>query len=337
MYKNFKIFCDCVADNINGLQKGPLFVVNVDNETLWEMYLDAFPYEELREEHDCPRCHEFFQTMGNVVGIKDEHARSIFYMDYYAHKLSPLYIEIARKLAQYIQAQTVETIFVSAFKKVGIKENQNKGAYFPHFYADIEDQHILKYGDLELMKNFKYLKQAIETITIDGIDKFIQLSQWFGRVDSCVIMAVRDLLAIKWENIYHNRMQKYKQIDSAMHPMENTNEFALRKAQEKPECAYFLRKFIPRDRIPSEVDYTRVGKFLVNLSTGMDLTKAMHNFEMSIDDTPRASDIGGYLPKNKYLSQFRYVNEGGRIRRIINKFSEEELRTISTSYENACL
>lgn len=59
-----------------------LFVVDIDWEFLWNMYLDGFPKElnpifRERRELDCSACRSFFKRMANVVAIDEDNGEYV--------------------------------------------------------------------------------------------------------------------------------------------------------------------------------------------------------------------------------------------------------------------
>ena len=76
-----------VAKKFEGFKGLDLYVVDVDKNTLWEMYLGSFPegtnpiFRE-RTEHDCSCCKNYIRDVGNVVAInKDGSFESIWDID----------------------------------------------------------------------------------------------------------------------------------------------------------------------------------------------------------------------------------------------------------------
>src|SRR5690242_10554655 len=81
----FKEFKKLLQENFRKLTQDTthLFEVDLDKESLWNVYLDSFPigtneiYRE-RREHDCSCCRHFIKNIGNVVVIKDNKVQTIW-------------------------------------------------------------------------------------------------------------------------------------------------------------------------------------------------------------------------------------------------------------------
>ena len=82
---NFKDFKKLLQENFQQMTKDVthLFEVNLDKDSLWNVYLDSFPngsneiYRE-RREHDCSCCRHFIKNIGNTVVIKNNKVQTIW-------------------------------------------------------------------------------------------------------------------------------------------------------------------------------------------------------------------------------------------------------------------
>jgi hypothetical protein len=69
---NFDKFADPVRKQFQQMAKGDLFVVDIDGDTLYQLYLDSFPegtnpiFRE-RTEHDCSNCKHFIRRAGMLI------------------------------------------------------------------------------------------------------------------------------------------------------------------------------------------------------------------------------------------------------------------------------
>ena len=74
----FKEFRNVMQNHVEKMFEADskLFVVDVDKDELWNLYLDSFPpgtneiFRE-RREHDCSCCKQFVRNFGNVVILKN--------------------------------------------------------------------------------------------------------------------------------------------------------------------------------------------------------------------------------------------------------------------------
>ena len=98
-----------------------LFEVELDKDTLWDVYLNSFPegtnkvFREKRE-HDCNACRHFVKAIGNAVTIKDNKVTTIW--DFKTGDTT--YQPVVDALSAYVKYKSVSNVFVSKFKRIGI-------------------------------------------------------------------------------------------------------------------------------------------------------------------------------------------------------------------------
>ena len=73
---DFEVFSSKVHAQFTEMSKDELYTVDISGDTLYELYLSAFPegtnpiYKE-RTEHDCSCCKNFIRNIGPVVAIQN--------------------------------------------------------------------------------------------------------------------------------------------------------------------------------------------------------------------------------------------------------------------------
>lgn len=73
---DFEVFSSKVHAQFTEMSKDELYTVDISGDTLYELYLSAFPegtnpiYKE-RTEHDCSCCKNFIRNIGLVVSIQN--------------------------------------------------------------------------------------------------------------------------------------------------------------------------------------------------------------------------------------------------------------------------
>jgi len=73
---DFEVFSSKVHAQFTKMSKDELYTVDISGDTLYELYLSAFPegtnpiYKE-RTEHDCSCCKNFIRNIGLVVSIQN--------------------------------------------------------------------------------------------------------------------------------------------------------------------------------------------------------------------------------------------------------------------------
>ena len=168
---------------------GRLYVVDVDKDVLWNLYLESFPsgtneMYKARREHDCQHCKQFIRQFGNVVAIReDSTVRSIwdFEIDDDTYKV------VFSALKNFILSNSVTNIFSTTLPMIGVDFNmaqdKKNGTVikWQHFFTKIPKTHQNKTQDSDEsimatkrdMKNV--LKRSIETISDDALDTVIEL------------------------------------------------------------------------------------------------------------------------------------------------------------------
>ena len=81
----FRVVKTGLENHLNQMTKENmhLFVVDLDKDELWNLYLDSISEEDnqifrVRREYDCSCCRHFIKSIGNVVSIKDGIVSSIW-------------------------------------------------------------------------------------------------------------------------------------------------------------------------------------------------------------------------------------------------------------------
>lgn len=96
------------------LIKTHLFLVEVDKETLWNLYLDSFPpganeVYRTRREYDCSCCRHFVKSFGNVVSIQNNEVVTLW--DFEAP--DPVFAPVLQALSAYVKAAAVRDVLAS--------------------------------------------------------------------------------------------------------------------------------------------------------------------------------------------------------------------------------
>ena len=105
-----------------------LFVVDLDKDALWELYLNSYPegtnpiFRE-RTNHDCSACRQFIKAFGNAVLIKDGKVTTIWDFD----AGDAIYDHVVEAMDEYVKSSPISGIFVSDTTKIGIEENHEMG------------------------------------------------------------------------------------------------------------------------------------------------------------------------------------------------------------------
>lgn len=140
--------------NFNEMTKDTehLYVVSLDKDKLWNLYLDSFPAGKndiyrVRREYDCSCCRSFIKNMGNVVKIKNGIVSTIwgFRTD------DDTYQPVLDVLDSYVKSCAVSDVFFSNVDHFGTLENYETDATgrvhkWEHFFLNIPQKFIVSRG-----------------------------------------------------------------------------------------------------------------------------------------------------------------------------------------------
>jgi len=103
---------------------GNMFVVDLDKDALWELYLSSFPdganpmFRE-RTNHDCSACRQFIKAFGNVVLINEGKITTVWDFD----TNNMIYATVIAALAVHVKSSPISGVFFSDTTKIGTEEN----------------------------------------------------------------------------------------------------------------------------------------------------------------------------------------------------------------------
>lgn len=228
----FKTFAQAVQTQYDKMAKsGELYVVENDQDLLWDVYLDAFPegtnpvFRE-RTEHDCNTCKSFVRRLGGVIAIKDGEVVSVWdvQMD------SPVYAVVAQTMASWVREMRIDRVFRSSEERYGASKTRSldeEGALqiWHHFEGHVHAHHrcaqpgeeigryhtaasVLRRGLVELKS--RALEDVIAMIDVDAtaiyrgaehlqsLKDFLVLKRRFDELSS---KRARELFV--WEHVTH--------------------------------------------------------------------------------------------------------------------------------------
>ncbi len=186
---SFVTMRDSLIAHFNQITKDAnnVFVVNVDKDEMWNLYLDSFPkgtnevYRK-RREHDCSCCRNFIKAIGNVVVIKNSKITTIW--DFNTE--DPVYQPSIDALNAFIESKTVTDVFLSKFNRIGSEHTFEKledGSIktWEHFYLQLPGRFVNNsyksipdlQGDFRDTKNV--FKRSLDEITEDSVLTVLEL------------------------------------------------------------------------------------------------------------------------------------------------------------------
>lgn len=172
---DFPAFAKLVVERFQDMTKSPqVYVADVDGDTLFKTYLEAFPagtnpIRKKATEHDCTCCKHFIRRIGNVVTIDEQGAwRTVW--DTAAQKAPYPYDVIAQTLRSAVLAKSISDLF-----RVGAKEHSfgvaqtrsldaesGKALTWDHFYSGPIPQHLRVENPDQVRGDYRTTVQVFE-------------------------------------------------------------------------------------------------------------------------------------------------------------------------------
>lgn len=308
MVDNFATFERSLRTHVDKMTKdvNQLFVVDIDKDKLWEMYLNSFPEGtnpifRKRTEHDCSCCRHFVKAFGNVVAIKNNKITTIW--DFGSEIVGSKYEPVVNTLAAYIRSRPVIDIFTTETNKIGTEKNhelcESSGEIktWEHFHVELPKSLInctrqtadTIRGRARDLRNV--FKRSLEEISGDAVDSVLEL-------------------------IYQNslyRGEEWKTVIETFrkHQISYDKLFDVAKENYTWEQASIVGPVIGKIRNHS------IGVLLVDLSNGMDLDEAVRRYEKIVAPSnykrPKAIFTAKMLKDaEKTITELGYLSALGR-------------------------
>lgn len=246
-----------------------LFVVDLDKDALWKLYLDSFPEGtneifRTRQENDCSACRHFVKTFGNVVSINNGNVTSIW--DFEA---GPKYGPVAKALSEFVKSRSISDIFVTDTCHIGTEKNFEKSESgeviaWEHLCVTLPDRFKTTKGTLDTAKGRardlrNVFKRSLEEISDDAVATILEL--------------------INQNSLY--RGEEWKAV---------LESFRQHKASyvALPEAArelYTWEQASIAGPVIGKIRNHSIGVLLVDISKGMDLDEAVRRYESIVAPT----------------------------------------------------
>lgn len=260
-----------VAKKFEGFKGLDLYVVDVDKNTLWEMYLGSFPegtnpiFRE-RTQHDCNCCKNYIRDVGNVVAInKDGSFESIWDID-----VGGYYQVVADALSTLVKSRPINNVFLRVESTAGVDKNfedtPNGVKQWNHFYSKIPSKFLVSKKDIgtklgEFRSSKDVFLRALTELTTDSIDTVLELidqnSLYRGEEHKATVAAFGKLK---------------KQFDK-LNTAQDKDVFCWNHVQAASSKAIL------------HVRNSVIGSLLVDLSEGRELEYAVKAFEVKVAPT----------------------------------------------------
>lgn len=248
-----------------------LFVVDVDKDTLWNLYLDSFPpgtnevYRQ-RREFDCSCCRSFVKQFGSVVTIQDNQLVTLWDFDPADSTYSP----VTRALSAFIHAAAVKDALMSKESGYGTLKSLEQlpdGIIqtWHHFRLDLPRNLIVNTGKSQAELRGEYretknvFKRSLEEISRDAVE------------------TVLDLIAEK--TLYRGEewqaaLSQFAQLQSEYHalPVAQWENYCWKKSGEIGGAVARIRNH-------------SIGTLLQDLTAGMEVENALRRYEKVVAPT----------------------------------------------------
>lgn len=267
----FVEFRDAVNQQLRKMTESPVFSVTMDKDTIWDTYLGAFPegtnpmFRE-RTEHDCSCCKNFIRNVGNVVSI-DSDLELVTVWDI---NIGGLYQIIADAMGALVRSQSIASPFLTSETKYGLINNvemmeSGHPHTWEHFYIDLPPHLVRRNSGVSLGQSlgsdaasFGVLKRSVEELSDESIDIVLEL--------------------IAQNSLY--RGQEHLPVLRSLKAMKNKLE-GLDDAKMARAMWLEVAEHGPAVRFKNTV----IGTLLVDLSTGVELERAVSSFETKVAPT----------------------------------------------------
>lgn len=283
-----------------------LFVVEVDKDEFWNLYLDSFPVgtnEVFRErrEFDCSCCRHFVKSFGNVVVIKDNKVRTMWEFT----TGEQVYQTVINALDAYLKARVVNNMHVAKENSVGTDANYElvdggKSIRWDHFYLSIPGKFVDRtgrsvgdiQGEFRDVRNVFY--RSLSEITEEAVETVLEL-----------ITSNTLYRGAEWNAVLTKFLQ-YKRTFDGLSP-EEKNNFAWENAKAAGVAIGKIRNH-------------SIGTLLVDISNDVDLDTAVRKYEAMVAPANYKRPKAIFTSKQVEAAQ-RTITELGYIDSLPRRFA----------------
>lgn len=269
---DFKNFRTLLQQHFNEMVKdgAPLFITNVDEDKLYDLYLDSFPVGtnpvfRKRREYDCSCCRRFVKNIGKLVSFMDGQMVTVWDFD----TKSDVYQPVVDALAAYVKTcAVVNPYYVSrnmiSDSKFGTEMNYEYDAdhkavrTWDHFAVEIPQRFIVNSYDVstkmaEWRDSANVFKRSLEELTMDAVDTVLEL-------------------------IAQNSLYRGKEFERSVKEFKHDKiDYDKLSVNEKLAFVWLAPTYATAAQL--RIRNTAIGTLLINLSEGMDVDAAVTAFE----------------------------------------------------------
>lgn len=246
-------------------KQGTLYVTDVNNDKLWELYLESIPAEfnpqyKERREFDCNCCKQFVRNLGGIVAVVNDKIETIW--DVNLNKLPEAFQIVAKELDKYVKQHKIVSIYLSKEPAYG---REKTSAYI--------DNSLITFNHM-----FHTLDRSLVDVNKDSkVGKFRQDYDLLAR--SVDLFTVEALAQTK-ELISENSIYRGSEFQSSVNAF-HTFKSKYTQAKTTEEKQVLLLKNINLCTFKN----SSIGQLVENLSEGMDLDTAVAKYEAMVAPT----------------------------------------------------
>lgn len=249
-----------------------LFVVDVDKDEMWNLYLDSIPPEDnkifrQRREHDCSCCRHFIKSIGNVVSVKDGVVTSIWDFE----TTEPKWNMVLKKLSEYIKSKTISDVFISKFADIGTDYNMEqtedgKLIKWEHFYCKLPNKFVFRsrYDTIDTERSQyrdirNVFKRSLDELTLEAVETVIEL--------------------INQGSLY--RGEEYLNTLTDFRKLKKEYD----KVEDSKKDAFAWEEALKISPATAKIRNTAIGTLLIDVSEDVDLEVAVKKYESVVAPT----------------------------------------------------
>lgn len=256
--EEFKTFRKMVATRFEQLSKQELYNVGSGDE-LWDVYLSSFPegtnpVYRVRTYHDCTADRQFVKNIGRVVAINNSDYETVWDVENIPYP----YNVVAKAMADWLRTQEIQSIFRT-------KENK---------YGTITSRAVLD-GNVVTFNHFEG--------KVDTKHKTYSVGEAQGKVNNAIGVFKRGLEEIKdsaiatvLDLINDNSLYRGAEFKKIVADFRNLKKDYLKTNRRD----LFVWKNVQHSA--ALIKNTVIGTLLVDLSSGVDLERAVGSFESKV-------------------------------------------------------
>lgn len=311
----FKKFKELVQAQFNEMTKdnADLFVVDLDKDELWDLYLDSFPIGtnnmfRKRREYDCSCCRQFIKNIGNVVSIKNNKVTTIWDFEINCDVFYP----VVQSLKQFVNSKIVSDVFVSKFKKIGTDSNlentDSKVIRWEHLYAELPNKFVStdrSIGDVqgEHRSTKEVFNRSLNEISLESVLTVLEL-------------------------ISQNSLYRGEEWKTALNQFLGYKKLYMKLKNDTDKNNFCWEKSLQAGAVVGKIRNHSIGTLLMNITEDMDLDLAVKKYEQIVAPTNYKRPKAIFTKKMLEDAQ-KTIEELGYMESLPRRFSNIEDITIN--------